>query len=166
MQVREFVHDLTTAAARPDQVGWMRDAPERGAGFSALDSQAGGGSMIIAYTDGSCQKHTTRRGGWAVHVVGGEEYVGTEEKTTNQRMELLAACVALERPDGNVEIRSDSKYVLNCMNDSWWAKWFDPDTGAWRRSSVKNQDLWTGCSPVDPPPGTDRRLHVDRRSRG
>jgi ribonuclease HI len=98
--------------------------------------------MIIAYTDGSCRKHTTRRGGWAVHIGGGEEYVGTEEETTNQRMELLAACVALERTDGNVEIRSDSKYVVNCMNDSWWAKWFDPDTGAWRRSSVKNQDLW------------------------
>lgn len=104
--------------------------------------QKSGREVVIAYTDGSCRKHTTGRGGWAVHVAGGLEYVGTVENTTNQRMELLAACVALERIGGDVEVRSDSRYVVDCFNNGWWAKWFDPVTGEWRRSNVANKDLW------------------------
>jgi ribonuclease HI len=98
--------------------------------------------VIVAYTDGSCRKHTSGRGGWAVHVVDCAEYVGTEENTTNQRMELVAACVALERIDGDVEVRSDSKYLVTCFTDRWWEKWLDPVTGEWRRRNIVNKDLW------------------------
>src|SRR5206468_2908202 len=77
-------------------------------------------ARTVAYTDGSCRKHTTGRGGWAVHVVDGDEYVGAVENTTNQRMELFAACVALERIDGDVEVRSDSKFLVSCFVDRRW----------------------------------------------
>jgi ribonuclease HI len=74
--------------------------------------RTGGRPLIVAYIDGSCRKHTSRRGGWAVHVVGGDEYVGAVENTTNQRMELLAACVALERTDGDsIQVLSQILWV-------------------------------------------------------
>lgn len=71
---------------------------------------------------------------------------GTVENTTNQRMELLEACVALERIDGDVEVRSDSKYVVTCFTDRWWEKWLDrsPETGVGATSLTRT--CGTACS--------------------
>jgi ribonuclease HI len=50
-----------------------------------------------------------------------EEKSGREQDTTNLRMELTAACVALETIDKGhiVTLYSDSSYLLNCMRRGW-----------------------------------------------
>jgi len=44
-----------------------------------------------------------------------------EEQTTNQRMEILAAIMALEflKQPANVQIFSDSQYLINCITGRW-----------------------------------------------
>ena len=52
---------------------------------------------IIAYTDGAC-KGNPGVGGWGVILVsidGSKEFFGAEAKTTNNRMELIAAIKAI-----------------------------------------------------------------------
>ena len=69
---------------------------------------------------------------------------GGESDTTNNRMELLAAIMALEalkRPC-MVELYSDSAYLINAFRQKWIDKW---QTNGWRtakREPVENQDLW------------------------
>lgn len=66
------------------------------------------------------------------------------ERTTNNRMELLAVIVALEalnRPC-EVELHSDSQYVVNAINKHWIDGW---QRRGWKTASkqpVKNPDLW------------------------
>lgn len=54
-----------------------------------------------------------------------QEISGGEQNTTNQRMELTAACVALEKMDEGqvVTVYSDSSYLINCMRRGWHKKW-------------------------------------------
>ena len=64
--------------------------------------------------------------------------------TTNNRMELLGAIVALEalkRPC-EVELHSDSQYVVNAFNQHWVEGW---ERRGWKNANkqpVKNPDLW------------------------
>jgi cyclic pyranopterin phosphate synthase len=88
--------------------------------------------MINVYTDGSCQGNPGK-GGWAAVIVadGDKRFIyGADDRTTNNRMELLAAIRALEEsPEGGeVAIHSDSEYLVKTM------------TLNWRRQA--NQDLW------------------------
>jgi ribonuclease HI len=60
-------------------------------------------------------------------------------RTTNNRMELMAVCVALEalkRPC-NVTVYSDSKYVVDAVEKGWLRGWV-----AKRFKDKKNPDLW------------------------
>ena len=65
-------------------------------------------------------------------------------KTTNNRMELMAAIAGLEalnRPC-EVELYSDSKYLTDAFNQGWIDSWIEND---WKRKAtgrVKNVDLW------------------------
>ena len=73
--------------------------------------------MINIYTDGACQGNPGP-GGWAAIVEqdgGSMELSGREVKTTNNRMEVLAAIKGLEgTPDGSsVTLHSDSRYLVN-----------------------------------------------------
>ena len=72
--------------------------------------------MINIYTDGACQGNPGP-GGWAAIVEqdgGSMELSGREEKTTNNRMEVLAAIEGLEAiPEGSsVTLHSDSRYLV------------------------------------------------------
>ncbi|MCH7627051.1 MAG: cyclic pyranopterin monophosphate synthase MoaC [Chloroflexi bacterium] len=88
--------------------------------------------MIEIYTDGSCIVNPGP-GGWAAIVFDGESkrvLSGGEQKTTNNRMEILAVVKGLQTvPEASeVTVYSDSQYVINTM------------TRNWKRNA--NQDLW------------------------
>lgn len=79
------------------------------------------------YTDGAYSP-TRNRGGAAFVIVKEDKKVFTFKKmfnnTTNQRMELMAACIALESINvpSNIEIISDSAYLVNTMTKGWKRK--------------------------------------------
>ena len=101
--------------------------------------------MIKIYTDGSCLSNPGD-GGWAAIIsINGEikEISGSEKNTTNNRMELLAAIMALKKVKSNsdVVIYTDSIYVKNGITE-WVLKW---EKNGWKNSNkkpVKNKDLW------------------------
>ena len=101
---------------------------------------------VELFTDGAC-KGNPGPGGWgAVLQAGGgheKELWGGEANTTNNRMELTAAIMALEalkRPC-KVELHTDSKYVMQGITEwmrGWKARgWITAD-----KKPVKNADLW------------------------
>ena len=78
---------------------------------------------INIYTDGACQGNPGP-GGWGAVIEqdgGSRDLSGREEKTTNNRMELMAAIKGLEAtPEGaEVTIHSDSRYLINTMTKGW-----------------------------------------------
>ncbi len=99
-----------------------------------------------AYTDGASGGSRGPGGYGAVLTWGGEtrEISGGEPDTTNQRMEILAACVALETIDKGhvVTIYSDSSYLVNCMRRGWHERWLKNGWLNGLKEPVANRDLW------------------------
>lgn len=103
------------------------------------------GEVVEIWTDGGC-KPNPGLGGWAaiLRYKGSErELTGAERVTTNNRMELTAAAVALEslkRPC-TVVLNTDSEYLRNGIT-RWHTGWVRKN---WRTSGgdpVANMDLW------------------------
>lgn len=97
------------------------------------------------YTDGSCRGNPGP-GGWAAVLTGcgGERVLqGAEADTTNNRMELTAAIMALrELPaEKSATIHTDSEYVMKGLND-WLPAWKARGWKTAAKKPVKNQDLW------------------------
>ena len=97
---------------------------------------------ITIYTDGAAQGNPGR-GGYGVVLLSGphrKELSAGFRRTTNHRMELMAVCVALEAlkfEGSNVTIYSDSKYVVDAVNQRWVFGWEQK-----RFKDKKNPDLW------------------------
>lgn len=104
---------------------------------------------VEIFTDGACLGNPGP-GGWAALLRwrGIDKLLsGGEEATTNNRMELMAAIVALEslKRDCDVHLTTDSQYVRQGI-EQWVAKW---RANGWRtadKQPVKNQDLWQRLS--------------------
>jgi ribonuclease HI len=100
---------------------------------------------VTIYTDGAC-KGNPGPGGWgALLMLNGKEreLKGGETLTTNNRMELMAAIMALEtlkRPCA-VDLYTDSQYVRNGIS-TWMANWKKRGWLTADRKPVKNEDLW------------------------
>ena len=100
---------------------------------------------VIIYTDGGA-KPNPGPGGWAALLIyNGVEKVlsGGEKNTTNNRMELTAACEALEalkRPC-EVEFYTDSEYLKKGITE-WLPNWAKKNWRTSNRKPVLNQDLW------------------------
>ena len=77
------------------------------------------------YTDGACSGNPGA-GGWGVVIITDEieTYNGSEEKTTNNRMELKAAIMGISKSDitTKVLLHTDSKYVRDGIT-SWISNW-------------------------------------------
>ncbi len=97
------------------------------------------------YTDGACSGNPGK-GGWAAIILDGKNQLnicGSEKKTTNNRMELMAPIMALKkiRNKSEIIIYTDSRYVKDGITE-WIKKW---KLNNWKNSnkkSVKNKDLW------------------------
>jgi ribonuclease HI len=97
------------------------------------------------YTDGACRGNPGP-GGWGAlikHAGSEQELSGAESATTNNRMELTAAIMALrEAPAGSaVDIYTDSKYMMDGLNE-WMPAWKRRGWKTADKKPVKNQDLW------------------------
>jgi ribonuclease HI len=104
------------------------------------------GPEAYAYTDGA-STGSRGPGGYGV-VIRWEgktkEICGGELNTTNLRMELTAACVALETiEEGHiVTVYSDASYLINCMRRGWYKKWRENGWLNHRKEPIANRDLW------------------------
>jgi ribonuclease HI len=99
-----------------------------------------------AYTDGA-STGSRGPGGYGTVIYWAEkteEISGGEQDTTNLKMEITAACVALERIDEGhtVTIYSDASYLVNCMRRGWYKKWQENGWLNHRNEPVANRDLW------------------------
>lgn len=109
---------------------------------------------IKIYTDGSCVPNPGKGGiGIIIKYLDKKiEYSFGYEKSTNNRMELLAVIEALKilidkLNDKIIKSRyilvySDSKYVIEAINNDWITKWRNVNWNMDKQSSVKNKDLW------------------------
>lgn len=108
--------------------------------------------LVKIYTDGAARGNPDGPGGYGtilsyedtkgqVHI---REYSQGYVKTTNNRMELMAAIVGLEaliRPC-QVELYSDSKYLTDAFNQHWVEGWIRKNWKRGKNEPVKNVDLW------------------------
>lgn len=102
-------------------------------------------NKIIVSTDGSC-KGNPGPGGWGVTTNidrKDHEWAGSNPYTTNQKMELTAAVMALEKLPAGSEIilESDSRYVINGAT-KWIKEWKLRNWKLQNGENVKNIDLW------------------------
>ena len=101
---------------------------------------------VVIYTDGACSGNPGV-GGWGAVLIYGEakkEISGAEKMTTNNRMELTAVIEALRllKEPCEVELYSDSKYVIDALSKGWARGW---KARGWVKSDKKpalNPDLW------------------------
>lgn len=101
---------------------------------------------VQIYTDGACSGNPGP-GGWAAILLyaGKEKEIwGKEDLTTNNRMELTAAIKGLSalKYPCQVELFSDSAYLVNAFNNGWLKKWRENGWKTSKKESVENQDLW------------------------
>ncbi|MBN8531646.1 MAG: ribonuclease HI [Alphaproteobacteria bacterium] len=101
--------------------------------------------LVHAYTDGACSGNPGP-GGWGVLLRNGKvekELSGGEAETTNNRMELMAAIMALEslKKPCRVELVTDSEYVRKGITE-WIGGWKARGWKTADKKPVKNVDLW------------------------
>ena len=100
---------------------------------------------VTVYTDGACSGNPGV-GGWGAIIIADEcinELKGGESFTTNNRMELMAAIMALRelRKMSKVHLYTDSQYVRKGITE-WIINW---QKNGWKNSKkeqVKNKELW------------------------
>lgn len=101
---------------------------------------------VTIYTDGACSGNPGP-GGWGAILMLNEnkkEISGGKKDTTNNVMELTAVIEALKllkRPC-NVDLYSDSAYVVNAFLQNWILGWIKNGWKNSNREDVKNKELW------------------------
>jgi ribonuclease HI len=113
--------------------------------MAADASAAAARPHVVIHTDGACSGNPGPGGYGAILVSGNhrKEIKGGEPHSTNNRMELMAAIVALEslKKPCRVDLHTDSQYLRDGIM-SWINNW---KRNGWRtadRKPVKNIDLW------------------------
>ena len=101
---------------------------------------------VVIYTDGACSGNPGP-GGWGTILMykdTAKEISGYMKNTTNNIMEITAVIEGLKmlKYKCDVEIYSDSAYVVNAFLQNWILGWIK---NGWKNSSkeeVKNKELW------------------------
>ena len=106
---------------------------------------------VTIYTDGAARGNPDGPGGYGVvlEFVDSAGVLHVRElsqgyiRTTNNRMELMAAIVALEAltKPCEVELWSDSQYLVNAFNQHWIENWIRKNWMRTKSEPVKNVDL-------------------------
>lgn len=102
--------------------------------------------QVTIYTDGACSGNPGP-GGWGAILQYGtieKEISGGDDNTTNNRMELIGVIAALQllREPCQVDLYSDSKYVIDGITKGWAKGW---QARGWKKAdktAAKNPDLW------------------------
>jgi ribonuclease HI len=101
---------------------------------------------VQIYTDGACEPNPGPGGYAAVllHPKKRKEISGGFRRTTNNRMEMLAAIKALEalKEPCIVTLYSDSKYLVDAISLGWAAKWKTKNWWRTNQERAENFDLW------------------------
>lgn len=107
---------------------------------------------VRIFTDGSARGNPDGPGGYGVvlqyidqkGVLHEKELSAGYKRTTNNRMELMAAIVGLEALNRSceVELYSDSKYLTDAFNQGWIDNWIKNNWKRGKSGPVKNIDLW------------------------
>ena len=101
---------------------------------------------VDIFTDGACSGNPGK-GGYGIIL----EYNGKSKEisegfilTTNNRMEIMAATVGLEmlKEPCKVNLYSDSKYLVDSINQGWLAKWSKNNWMRTKSEKAKNADLF------------------------
>ena len=101
---------------------------------------------VTIYTDGACSGNPGP-GGWGSILMFGDikkEISGAAKDTTNNIMEITAVIEALKclKEECEVEVYSDSAYVVNAFNQGWIENWVKNNWRTASKDPVKNKELW------------------------
>jgi ribonuclease HI len=113
--------------------------------MTSAGSRPGAGKQVQVHTDGACLGNPGP-GGWAALLRYRDkerELAGGEALTTNNRMELMAAIVALETLSEAcaITLHTDSQYVRQGITE-WMPNWLRRNWKTAGGDPVKNRDLW------------------------
>jgi len=101
---------------------------------------------VIIYTDGACIGNPGPGGYGIILLYRGHrrELSGGYRKTTNNRMEIMAAIVGLEalKERCRVTLYSDSEYLIKAMSREWAKRWRAKGWKRNKREKALNPDLW------------------------
>ena len=102
-------------------------------------------NKILMWTDGACSGNPGN-GGWGVLIKNNDKITklsGSENNTTNNRMEMMAVIKGLEniKENSNIIIYTDSKYVKDGITN-WIFNWKKNNWKNSQNKDVKNKDLW------------------------
>ena len=107
---------------------------------------------VTIFTDGAARGNPDGPGGYGTILqyvdpagtLHEREFSAGCKKTTNNRMELMAAIIGLEalRKPCRVDLYSDSKYLTDAFNQKWIDSWQKKNWKTSSGSAVKNRELW------------------------
>ena len=107
---------------------------------------------VTIFTDGAARGNPDGPGGYGTILqyvdpagtLHEREFSAGYKKTTNNRMELMAAIIGLEalRKPCRVDLYSDSKYLTDAFNQKWIDSWQKKNWKTSSGSAVNNRELW------------------------
>ncbi len=101
---------------------------------------------VKIYTDGACSGNPGPGGYGAILMYEQveKEISGFEKETTNNQMELKAVIEALKliKYECELEIYSDSAYVVNAFDKGWIYNWKKNNWKTADKKDVKNKEMW------------------------
>ena len=108
--------------------------------------------VVSIFTDGAARGNPDGPGGYGTILQYTDKEGTLHEKelsqgylrTTNNRMELMAAIAGLEALNRPclIDLYSDSKYLVDAFNQNWIENWVRNDWKRGKSGPVKNIDLW------------------------